>query len=77
MFNVLSSATEVCPAHIQGYVLVVSYVTRRGNYCCGVLVACSVSVFNRPVAIAYLIVARTASMFGAHFSGSDSALPPK
>ena len=30
MFNVLSSATEASPAHIRGYVLVVSYVKRRG-----------------------------------------------
>ena len=32
---------------------------------------------NRPVAMANLIVARTASIFGVHFSGSDGAFSPK
>jgi len=32
---------------------------------------------NRPVANAYRIVARTASMFGAQFSLSDRCLPPR
>jgi hypothetical protein len=34
-------------------------------------------VLSRPVAMANLIVARTASMFGFHFSGSDGAFPPQ
>jgi hypothetical protein len=38
-------------------------------YCCGVLAAYSTSMSKRPVAMANLIVARTASMFGVHVSG--------
>jgi hypothetical protein len=34
-------------------------------------------VSSRPVAMANLIVARTASMFGFHFSGSDGAFLPQ
>jgi hypothetical protein len=50
---------------------------RSGIYCCGVLAACSTSMSSRPVAMANLIVARTASRFGVHVSGSDRAFPPK
>ena len=32
---------------------------------------------RRPVAMAYLIVAFTASMLGVYFAGSDNASPPK
>ena len=32
---------------------------------------------SRPVAKAYLIVARTAFMLGVHCSGSDAAFPPR
>ena len=35
------------------------------------------AVLRRPVAIAYFTVARTASMFGVHCSGSDGAFPPR
>ena len=47
--------------------------------CCGILVNCSLSlsVSSRPVDIAYLTFVRTASMFGAHPSGSGTAFPPK
>jgi hypothetical protein len=48
----------------------------RGVYYPWVLV-CSVSVSSRPVAMANLIVARTASIFGVHMSGSNSAFPLK
>ena len=52
---------------------------RKGNriYCCRVSDACSASMSSRPVAIANLIVARTASIFRVHISGSDRAFPPK
>jgi hypothetical protein len=35
------------------------------------------SVSSRLVAMAYFTVARTASIFGAHCSGSDDAFPPR
>jgi len=38
---------------------------------------CSTSLSSRPVAIAYLMVVRTASMSGFQFSGSDGAFPPR
>ncbi len=41
----------------------------------GVLAAFSTSMSSRPVAMANLIVARTASIFGVHVSGSDRAFP--
>ena len=50
----------------------------RGGGChCCVLLACCTSLSSRPVAMANLLVARTASMFGVHFSGSDRLFPPK
>jgi hypothetical protein len=60
-------------------VLEVSWAKEKEwNYYYAVLVAaCCVSVFSRPVARANLIVARTASIFGVHVSGSDGALPPR
>ena len=50
---------------------------RNKIYCCGVSAAGSASISSRPVEMANLIVARTASMFGVHVSGSDGAFPLK
>lgn len=48
---------------------------KKWIYCCRVLAVCSTSMSSRPVAMANLIVARTASVFGVHASGSDGAFP--
>jgi hypothetical protein len=62
----------------RGCVVWISQVKKEGwNHNCEVLVAYSTSISSRPVAMAYLTVARTASMFGAHGSRSDGAFPPK
>jgi hypothetical protein len=54
----------------------ISQVKKEGwNHSCEVLVAYSTSVSSRPVAMAYLTVARTAFMFSAHGSKSDGAFP--
>lgn len=71
MFSVLFSAIEAGPAK-GTRVRVCGLVGVGGVYedCrCGILVKCSMSVSSRPVDIAYLTVARTASMFGAHVVG--------
>jgi hypothetical protein len=49
----------------------------KGEYCCEVLAAGSTSVSSRLVAMANMMVARTASIFSIHVSGSQSAFPPK
>jgi len=63
MFSVLSSANEARLAGDEG--------------AWGGLVGCSGSISSRLVAIAYLIVARTASMFGVHCSRSVGSFPPR
>jgi len=49
----------------------------KGVYCSLVLVGCPASISSRPVAMANLIVARTASIFGVHVAKSVGAFPPK
>jgi hypothetical protein len=77
VFNILSSATEARPAG-DTRVLGVS----RGERMRWDLLLWGVGCLfyvpsSRPVAMANLIVARTASIFGVHVSGSDGAFPPK
>lgn len=78
MFNVLSSATEARPAG-DTRVLGVSRGKRKKWDLLLLGVGCLVylQVSSRPVSMANLIVARTASIFGVHVSGSDGAFPPR
>jgi hypothetical protein len=77
VFNVLSSATEARPAGDTRVLGVSRGERKNGIYYCWVLAAWSISMSSRPVSMANLIVARTASIFGVHVSRSDGAFPPR